>query len=225
MTNQANEGCSLSDRREGPPPPRVEADRLTLYTIGHSNRTARELVDILLAWSVARVVDVRRVPRSRSNPQFNLDVLPGTLADAGLAYTHLAALGGLRARIKSIDQEINAGWTRRPFHNYADYALTPPFREGLRDLLEIASRQTCAIMCAEAVWWRCHRRIIADHLLVHGVPVVHLFTATEQAPASLTPFALVGANLDISYPAPKGQPGSSEMLLPLAGLTTPRDGG
>jgi len=99
-------------------------------------------------------------------------------------------------------QHANAGWERRPFHNYADYAETAPFREGLRELLEMASRETCAIMCAEAVWWRCHRRIVADHVLAHGVPVVHIFSRGKSEPASLTPFAVVGARGRVCYPAP-----------------------
>ena len=149
-----------------------------------------------------RVVDIRSIPRSRTNPQFNLDVLPATLHRAKIVYVHLGALGGRRTKSQSIDEGVNAGWERRPFHNYADYAETAPFREGLRDLLEMASRETCAIMCAEAVWWRCHRRIVADHVLAHGVPVVHLFSQKKSEPASLTSFAVVGAGGRVSYPAP-----------------------
>lgn len=123
------------------------------------------------------------------------------LRSAGIAYVHLASLGGRRTKSKRIEKVANAGWRRRPFHNYADYAETVPFREGLRELLEMASRETCAIMCAEAVWWRCHRRIVADHVLAHGVPVVHVFTRERSEPASLSPFAVVGAGGRVSYPA------------------------
>jgi hypothetical protein len=177
------------------------ASRRALYTIGHSTRRADELIDILRAFGVTRLVDIRSMPRSRSNPQFNHDVLPATLYSAGIAYVHLAALGGLRIKNKLVEDTLNASWERRPFHNYADYAGTAPFREGLRDLLEMASRETCAIMCAEALWWRCHRRIVTDHVLAHGVPVVHLFTQTKAEPASLTPFAVIGARARVSYPA------------------------
>ena len=180
----------------------MSPERRVLYTIGHSTRAVAEFIAILHASAVTRVVDIRRIPGSRTNPQFGSDVLAGTLGAAGLAYLHLAALGGLRAKSKRVEAGVNAGWARQSFRNYADYAQTAPFREGLRDLLEMASGQTCAIMCAEALWWRCHRRIVTDHVLAHGVPVIHLFTRTKHAPASLTPFAVVDAHGGVSYPAP-----------------------
>jgi uncharacterized protein (DUF488 family) len=180
------------------------ASRRTLYTIGHSTRGADELIDILRAFGVTRLVDIRSIPRSRTNPQINRDVLPAMLHSAGVAYVHLASLGGRRTKSELIEESVNAGWERRPFHNYADYAETAPFREGLRELLEMASRETCVIMCAEAVWWRCHRRIVTDHALARGVPVVHLFTRTKGEPASLTPFAVIGTRGRVSYPAPTG---------------------
>jgi uncharacterized protein (DUF488 family) len=172
-----------------------------LYTIGHSTRTADELIDVLLAARVVRLVDVRTVPRSRTNPQFNADALPATLADVGLDYVRMPALGGLRARVKGSDPATNAGWEKAAFHNYADHALTPAFRLALDELLALAAAETCAIMCAEAVWWRCHRRIITDHVLAHGVPVMHLFTPTKHEPASLTPFAVVHVDQTVTYPA------------------------
>jgi hypothetical protein len=129
-------------------------------------------------------------------------MLPATLHSAGIAYVHLASLGGRRTKSQRVEKGVNAGWERRPFHNYADYAESAPFRGGLQELLEMASRETCAIMCAEAVWWRCHRRIVADHVLAHGVPVVHVFTREKSETASLTPFAVVGARARVSYPAP-----------------------
>ena len=174
----------------------------TVFSIGHSTRAASELVDILRANGVARLVDIRTIPRSRKNPQFNLDALPATLQRAGLAYVHLAALGGLRGRTTSVEDKVNAGWTQRAFHDYADYAQSSHFRAGLRRLLAMASREVCAIMCAEAVWWRCHRRIVTDYLLALGVPVVNLFTLKKGEPASLTPFALVGNRGRVTYPAP-----------------------
>lgn len=175
--------------------------RRTLYTIGHSTRSARELIDMLREFGVTRLVDIRSVPRSRTNPQFNLDVLPATLHNAEIAYVHLASLGGRRTKSERVEEGANAGWQQRPFHNYADYAETASFREGLRELLEMASRETCAIMCAEAVWWRCHRRIVADHVLAHGVPVVHVLSREKSEPASLTPFAVIGARARVSYPS------------------------
>jgi hypothetical protein len=179
--------------------------RHTLYTIGHSTRTARALVGILHAFGVTRLVDIRSIPWSRTNPQFNLDVLPATLHEAGISFVHLAALGGRRGRSKRPDTDANACWERAAFRNYADYADTAPFRSGLRELLEMASRETCAIMCAEAVWWRCHRRIVADHVLAHGVPVIHIFTRTKSEPASLTPFGVLGASARVHYPTSRSR--------------------
>ncbi|HEY5377076.1 MAG TPA: DUF488 domain-containing protein, partial [Polyangiaceae bacterium] len=174
----------------------------TLYTIGHSTRSARELIDILTAFCVVHVVDIRSIPRSRTNPQFDLEPLRAALRRSGISYTHLVALGGRRPKSKLIGPSVNAAWKLRSFHNYADYAETAPFQEGLHTLLELAGRETCAIMCAEAVWWRCHRRIVTDHVLAHGVPVVHLFSTTKSESASLTPFAAIAAHAHVSYPGP-----------------------
>ncbi len=174
----------------------------TLYTIGHSTRSLEELIGILRGWGITRLVDIRTIPRSRTNPQFNIDVLAEALGAARISYVQMASLGGRRGKSKSVGERVNAGWEVPAFRNYADYAKTAAFRAGLRDLLDMASDETCAIMCAEAVWWRCHRRIVTDHVLAHGVPVVHLFSREKGEPASLTPFARVGAGFDVSYPAP-----------------------
>jgi uncharacterized protein (DUF488 family) len=181
-----------------------------LYTIGHSTRTTEELIGILQGAKVTRLVDIRSIPRSRTNPQFNEDVLPKTLAQAGIGYLRLAALGGRRGKRKlaphAADAEAeaakNAGWEVQAFRNYADYCETPEFRRGLSELLELAREETCAIMCAEAVWWRCHRRIVTDYVLARGVQVVHLLSLTTSTPATMTPFAVVGTRGRISYPAP-----------------------
>lgn len=174
---------------------RVEPN--VVFTIGHSTRTAEELKDALLAWGVRVVVDVRTVPRSRKNPQFNKEVLPAAVAP--LAYVHLAGLGGLRGRAKVVTDR-NAGWQNASFRNYADYAETPAFRAALDELLALARREPVAVMCAEAVWWRCHRRIIADHLLARGVRVRHIIDARKAEDATMTPFARVGEGGVISYP-------------------------
>lgn len=173
-----------------------------LFTIGHSTHSAGEFIEILHAFGVTRLIDIRRFPGSRTNPQFNRDTLPKVLISAGISYVYLENLGGRRAKIPCVAEDLNAGWEHRAFHNYADYAQTATFRKGLRELLKLASNETCAIMCAEAVWWRCHRRIVTDHVLAHGAPVVHIFTLTKSEPASLTPFAVVGANTCVSYPEP-----------------------
>ena len=135
------------------------------------------------------LVDVRSIPRSRTNPQFNADGLPETLAAAGISYQHLPALGGLRHRKKGAAPSLNTFWRVAAFRNYADYAATKAFRTGLNELRALSRDNCCAIMCAEAVWWRCHRRIIADYLLAQGVPVMHIMGLDKIDPAKLTPGA------------------------------------
>ena len=171
-----------------------------VFTIGHSTRTIAEFVELLRVGAVAEVVDIRTVPRSRTNPQYNLDALPGALAACQIGHRYLAALGGLRKRTAAIAPEVNALWRNRSFHNYADYALTAPFRAGLDELLALSAGRRCAIMCSEAVWWRCHRRIVADYLLHEGREVLHLMGPRKAEPASLTPGA-VAADGGLTYPA------------------------
>jgi len=152
---------------------------------------------------VERLVDVRSVPRSRANPQFNTGALPGPLAAAGIRYTHLAALGGLRHRPKGAPPSPNTLWRSTAFRNYADYAMTEPFRAGLDELCALARDERCAIMCAEAVWWRCHRRIVADYLLARGVAVAHIMGPGKHDPASLTPGARPSCGGTILYADPE----------------------
>lgn len=158
----------------------------TVFTIGHSTRTIAEFVALLRQVAVDLLVDVRSIPRSRTNPQFNADALPEALADAGITYCHLPALGGLRHRTKGAMPSPNTFWRIAAFRNYADYAATDAFRRGLDELRARARDNRCAIMCAEAVWWRCHRRIIADYLLAEGVPVAHILGPNKIVPAKLT---------------------------------------
>jgi uncharacterized protein (DUF488 family) len=162
---------------------------ITICTIGHSTRSVGELIALLREAGVDCLVDVRSVPRSRANPQFNADVLPGPLTAAGIGYNHLAALGGLRHHPKGAPPSPNTLWRNDSFRNYADYAMTPAFRAGLDELCALARDRRCAIMCAEAVWWRCHRRIIADYLLARGVAVAHIMGTGKHDPADLTPGA------------------------------------
>ena len=175
-----------------------------IYTIGHSTRTAAELIDLLQAAGVDLLVDVRTVPRSRHNPQFNTDVVPATLADAGIGYRHLAALGGLRHRPKGAGPSPNGLWESEAFRAYADYALTPPFRAGFAELRALAAEHVCAVMCAEAVWWRCHRRIVADYLVAAGEAVTHILAPGKTEPASLTRGAEPQGEGAILYPAAQG---------------------
>ena len=176
------------------------SEPLPIHTIGHSTRTIPEFVDLLRVGNVELVVDIRSIPRSRTNPQFNLDTLPDALAPWQIGYRHIRELGGLRGRSKSVPPEVNAFWTHASFHNFADYALSDTFGAGLASLLESSEAKRSAIMCSEAVWWRCHRRIVADYLLVAGRRVLHLMGAARVEPATLTPAARpTGAAL--VYPA------------------------
>jgi uncharacterized protein (DUF488 family) len=160
-----------------------------VFTVGHSTRPIEEFVELLRAGSVAQVVDIRTVPRSRTNPQYNLDALPGALAPYQIGHLRIEELGGLRARSHGVPPETNGWWTNQSFHNYADYTLSDDFRRGLDQLLDISADRRTAIMCAESVWWRCHRRIVADYLLVEGRAVFHLMGPARVAPAKLTPAA------------------------------------
>ncbi len=156
------------------------------FTIGHSTRALPEFVALLLEAGVDTVADVRSVPRSRTNPQYNRETLPGSLAQLGIGYVHLAKLGGLRGHRSGDGPSPNGWWENASFRNYADYAMTALFREGLAELRALGSARRVAMMCAEAVWWRCHRRIIADYLLVEGEEVRHLLGPGHVEEAHLT---------------------------------------
>jgi uncharacterized protein (DUF488 family) len=170
------------------------------FTIGHSTRTIGEFIDLLAASEVGLVVDVRTVPRSRTNPQYNRETLPGSLSGFQIAYEHVAELGGLRARAQDIAPDVNAFWENQSFHNYADYAMGGGFRSGLARLRELGRVRRCAVMCAEVVWWRCHRRIIADYLLVAGERVFHILGPDAVAPASLTKVVMPQPDGALTYP-------------------------
>jgi uncharacterized protein (DUF488 family) len=150
------------------------------------------------------VVDIRSVPRSRTNPQFNLDALPEALASWQIGHTQIKELGGLRGKSKTVSVEVNGFWNNQSFHNYADYALSGEFRIGLSRLLELSLDRRCSIMCSEAVWWRCHRRIVADYLLCRGRAVFHLMGRLRAEPAKLTEAAIESGNV-IVYPVRRFQ--------------------
>jgi len=172
-----------------------------LFTIGHSTRTTADFIALLRASDIDFVVDVRTVPRSRTNPQFNRDTLPDSLSNVQIAYEHIAELGGLRGKQRSVEGSPNGFWSNTSFRNYADYALTQPFHVGLERLRTIMLERRCAIMCAEAVWWRCHRRIIADYLLIGAEPVFHILGSKHVDPAVLTAGARPGPDGAVFYPA------------------------
>lgn len=179
---------------------KAEAQGLPVYTIGHSTRSIDEFVQLLQAGDVTLVIDVRSIRGSRKNPQYNAETLPQSLAECGIGYTPIAELGGRRSRQKSVPPEVNDYWRNRSFHNYADYAMSAQFEAGLRRLLTLSEDRSCAVMCAEAVWWRCHRRIIADYLLLRGRVVLHLMEKGRVEPASITPAASVQGQVLI-YPS------------------------
>jgi len=178
---------------------------MKIYTIGHSTRGMDELIALLRESRIDLLVDIRSVPRSRFNPQFNTEALPEPLREAGIAYRHIKALGGLRHRPKDAPPSPNTGWRNDAFRNYSDYALTAAFRDGLAELRGLAAEHCSAIMCAEAVWWRCHRRIVADYLLAEAVEVRHIMGPGKAEPARLTPGAVVRSDNTIIYPAAQGQ--------------------
>jgi uncharacterized protein (DUF488 family) len=175
-----------------------------VLTIGHSTRPIDVFVRMLAANGVTHLVDVRTVPRSRHNPQFNSDALERALRDAGIAYTHVPGLGGFR---QARPDSANAAWRNASFRGYADYMQTPAFAQHLADVIELAKSERVTLMCAEAVPWRCHRSLIADALLARGVAVEEIVSETRRVPHKLTPFArVVGAS--ITYPAiDAGAPG------------------
>jgi uncharacterized protein (DUF488 family) len=176
-------------------------EKSLVLTIGHATRPIEEFISLLKENEVGCVLDIRTVPRSRHNPQFNRDALPDSLAAEGIGYRHIAGLGGLRhARADS----PNKAWRNASFRGYADYMQTPEFAENVDDLMQLARTTRCVLMCAESVPWRCHRSMVADALVVRGIPVEHIMGPHKRNPHKLTPFAHVqGAH--ITYPPGEGQ--------------------
>jgi uncharacterized protein (DUF488 family) len=194
------------------PPEKLPVEMLRVHTVGHSTRTLEELLAMLRAHGVTRLVDIRTVPRSRHNPQFNRDTLPDALRAAGIAYLHMPGLGGLRhPRADS----PNTAWRNDSFRGFADYMQTPEFSASLEELISLARHEPVALMCAEAVPWRCHRSLIADALLARGISVDHIIG--PGGPGSVRPHTLTAwARLDgqrVSYPGvipvqgPRPKPG------------------
>jgi uncharacterized protein (DUF488 family) len=178
-------------------------EKALVLTIGHATRPIEEFIRLLKENEVGCVLDIRTVPRSRHNPQFNRDALPDSLAAAGIGYRHIAGLGGLRhARADS----PNKAWRNASFRGYADYMQTPEFTENVDDLAQLAGTTRCVLMCAESVPWRCHRSMVADALVVRGIPVEHIMGPHKRNPHKLTPFAHVEGT-HITYPAEQGEAG------------------
>jgi uncharacterized protein (DUF488 family) len=167
-----------------------------IFTIGHSTRFLHDFLALLKQYGIARLVDVRTVPRSAFNPRYNREWLPAALKQVDIAYSHVPALGGFRQPRKDTQ---NTGWKNLSFRGFADYMQTEEFTRALDELIDAASRERIAIMCAEALPWRCHRSLIADALTARGVEVEHIMNAERTRPHSLTTFAKVDGQR-VSYP-------------------------
>lgn len=176
--------------------PRGDDGRCGVLTLGHSTRPIEAFVELLRAHRVTQLIDVRTVPRSRHNPQFNTETLPGTLAAVNIGYAHAPGLGGFRG---TTPDSPNAGWRNLSFRGYADHMQTAEFEESLASVIELARGDRVALMCAEGVPWRCHRSLIADALVVRGVPTCEIVSPTRLQPHKMTPFAFVRGTV-ITYP-------------------------
>jgi uncharacterized protein (DUF488 family) len=172
----------------------------SVHTIGHSTRTLDELAALLSEAAVQTVVDVRSIPRSRHNPQFNLETLPQSLRELGIGYQHFPELGGRRHRARDAPPSPNTYWHNDSFRNYADYAMTAEFARGMEKLRALAGCSSCAIMCSETVWWRCHRRIISDYLLAEGFDVLHIVGPHQIEVATPTPGVTRAPDGTLIYP-------------------------
>lgn len=173
----------------------------SVFTLGHSNRTIEDFLALLGAHAIERIVDVRTVPKSRHNPQFEQSALQRSLADAGIGYRHMKRLGGLR---KPAAGSINTAWRNSAFRAYADHMQTSAFAAAIDELLALAREARTAVMCAEAVPWRCHRSLIGDALVVRDITVIDIMSATQARPHELTSFAHVEGT-SVTYPAPQSE--------------------
>lgn len=170
--------------------------KTVVFTIGHSTRPVPEFIEIIRAYGIRKVVDIRTIPKSRHNPQFNKDTLKESLKAVKIGYLHMKGLGGLRHALKD---SPNAGWENASFRGFADYMQTEEFKENLEKLIELAEKGATVVMCAETVPWRCHRSLIGDALFVRGVRVRHIMSAGSSRDHSLTPWAKVKGR-KITYP-------------------------
>jgi uncharacterized protein (DUF488 family) len=182
----------------------------TVSTIGHSNRSIEEFIALLKQNGIACLIDIRTVPKSRHNPQFGQDRLPRSLLDAGIEYRYLAGLGGLR---HPRPDSPNTGWRNTSFRGYADYMQTAAFAENVDAVIALAQDRRCALMCAEAVPWRCHRSLVADALLVRGIGVEDIIGTQKPAPHQLTPFARIEGTR-ITYPPESARQDEAQGSLP-----------
>lgn len=177
--------------------------RTPIFTVGHSNHSLEEFIGLLLDARVEALVDVRKLPGSRKYPHFNDDVLAVELPRRGVSYRREEALTGRRKVSRTVPFEVNGNWRNRSFHNYADHALSAEFDAALQGLRDAARHETTAVMCSEAVWWRCHRRIIADHLLAAGEDVRHIMGPGQVTEATYNEGAVIGGDGKVRYPEPR----------------------
>jgi uncharacterized protein (DUF488 family) len=194
--NSSGRLCTAGILQENSRTPAAGGTLSPVFTVGHSTRTLGELTDLVRAHGVALIADVRKIPRSRRYPHFDAATLPAALGEAGLAYVHLPALGGLR---RERSDSINRAWRNPAFRAYADYMQTPEFGAALERLIELGRARRLAIMCAEADWMRCHRSLIADALVARGEVVLHIRTAGTAEAHRLRDFARVDGGT-VSYP-------------------------
>ena len=171
-----------------------------IFTIGHSTRSVEDFLQLLKECNISQVVDIRTIPRSRHNPQYNIEALPHTLSQAGISYRHMAGLGGLRHAHRD---SPNPGWRNASFRGFADYMQTAEFKENVQVLIDLAGKEIITLMCAEAVPWRCHRSLIADALLIRGMKVEHILNHRSRRTHLLTPWAQVTGD-EIIYPSLEG---------------------
>lgn len=178
---------------------------IPFFTIGHSNRSIETFVSLLREALVELLIDIRRFPMSRANPQFDATPLLETLASYQISYEYIASLGGRRNKSMTVQAEVNGYWENQSFHNYADYALSASFHAGFRRLLGDGHKSRSVIMCSEAVWWRCHRRIVADYLLAQGETVFHLMSENHLEVAQLTSGAVIRPDKSVVYPTGRSE--------------------
>ena len=188
----------LKERGEDLMKPHETHAAVTVYTIGHSTHPIEKFIGMLNAHDIRLIADVRTIPRSRHNPQYNNNALSASLREIGIGYVHMPGLGGLRHAKKD---SVHTGWKTESFRGYADYMLTGGFEAHLRELIVLAKEKTTAIMCAEALPWRCHRSLIGDALLVRGIQVMNIMSRTSEKPHIMTPWAVVEGTT-ITYPKP-----------------------
>jgi uncharacterized protein (DUF488 family) len=196
---------------------RISEQKTVVFTIGHSTRTIAEFIEIIKAYGIQQVVDIRTIPRSRYTPQFNEDTIKESLRAVKIGYLHMKGLGGLRHALKD---SLNRGWKNASFRGFADYMQTRDFDESLEKLIETAAKRATVIMCAEAVPWRCHRSLVGDALLVHSVQVRDIISVNSSRDHSLTPWAKVEGG-KIIYPAELGAQDTAKPIKAKSGIMLP----